>query len=81
VGATGRSILFNGTSNQTVSGAGNFTFGTNFRNIEVNTGSTVTLQRGINLSNAASTFIVNTTGTLQMAANIINGTGIFQLNS
>jgi len=80
-GGTGRSILFNGTSNQTISGSGNFTFGTNFRNVEVNAGSTVTLQRGINLSNPNNTFIVNTNGTLQMNTNVVSGNGSFQLIS
>jgi len=80
-GGTNRSIFFNGTANQTISGGGNFTFGTNFRNLEVNAGSTVTLQRGIILSNVNNTFIVNTNSTLQMSTYIISGNGSFQLIS
>ncbi|MFI5131588.1 MAG: hypothetical protein ACHQFX_16420, partial [Chitinophagales bacterium] len=78
-GVTGRSIIFNGTSNQVISGLGNFTFGANFRNIEVNPAATVTLQRGIILSNIGNTFIINPSGTLQMAAYVISGAGSFQL--
>ena len=79
MGATGRSIIFNGTSNQVISGLGNFTFNANFRNIEVNPAATVTLQRGIILSNPGNTFIINASGTLQMAAYVISGAGSFQL--
>ena len=79
--ATGRSILFNGTSAQSISGTGNFTFGSNFRNIEVSAGSTINLQRGINLTNAGNLFLVNSNSTLQTGSNVINGIGTFRLNS
>ncbi|MEI9911667.1 MAG: T9SS type A sorting domain-containing protein [Bacteroidota bacterium] len=74
-------LNFNGTSNQTITGSGNFTFGANFRNIQVLAVARVTLQRGITLSNVAHNFIVNNGGTLQMAENVIGGTGRFQLLS
>src|SRR6185295_16441621 len=81
VGATNRSIIFNGTSSQNVSGAGIFGFGINFRNIEVTLASAVTLQRGINLSNTGNSFIVDPGGVLQLGTNVISGAGSFQLLS
>jgi hypothetical protein len=72
-----RQIVFNGTSNQTISGLGNFTLNANFDDIEINPGATVTLQRGITLANATSDFNVNNGATLQMGQYVVGGTGRF----
>lgn len=76
-GTTRRSILLEGTTYQTISGTGNFTFNSNFRNIEVNTHAHVVLQRNINLSNATHQFILNTGGVLQTGIQTIEGNGAF----
>ena len=75
-GVTGRSFIFNGSA-QVLSGAGTYTTGANFRNIEVATGTTLFLQHGIALSNAVNGFIVNTGAALYMNTFAISGTGSF----
>ena len=78
-GTGSRSIIFNGTSNQIISGSGPLTFGANFKNIQVNPYAFVTLQRNIILgSNLSDSFIVNSKASLQFVAeNLIAGTGTF----
>jgi hypothetical protein len=81
IGTTNRSILFNGSGNQIISGAGNLTTGGNFRNFEVLGNSTVTLQRDISILSTNTAFIVNTNAKLYAGTSIITGIGIFQLNT
>ena len=78
-GATNRSIFFNGTVNQNISGAGTFTLGANFRNMEVLANAKVFLQRNINLPVTAA-FIINTDGSLYTGTNTLTGTGGFVQN-
>lgn len=78
-GAVNRSISFVG-ANQIISGTGNLILGANFRNLEINGGSTLTLNRNIALSNPNQGFIVDSAGSLLMNSAFISGLGKFQLN-
>ena len=77
-GITERSLIFSGT-NQYFTGNGNFTQGNNFRNVKVNTGSTLTLLRNVTLTNAVDSFIVDTAAILRMGNFILYGGGKFIL--
>lgn len=82
VGPTKRSFLFNGTSNQIISGSGTLTLGADFRNIEVTAGATVFLNKSISLPNAGNSVVINADGNLQTnTSNIISGVGTFTQNS
>ena len=57
-GGTGRSIFFAGTNN-IIKGNGNLSLNSNFRNMEVFSGSICTLERSVNLPQAGHTFLLN----------------------
>ena len=76
-GSTTRSIIFNGIINQDVSGNGFLSFSSNFRNVEVSNGSTVTLLRNVIIPFATNMFIVHTNSILQMGVNAVAGSGNF----
>ncbi|MBK7884424.1 MAG: T9SS type A sorting domain-containing protein [Chitinophagaceae bacterium] len=80
VGVINRTIFFNGTTEQNISGAGTFTLGANFRNIEILANAKVFLQRDINLPETA-TFIINTDGSLYTGTNMLTGAGNFIQNT
>ncbi|MBL0356955.1 MAG: T9SS type A sorting domain-containing protein [Chitinophagaceae bacterium] len=70
-------LLLNG-STQTIYGGGSFTLN-NGQSVEVAVGTTVNLLRGITVTGATTSFIVK--GTLNTRANLVSGTGIFNLVS
>jgi hypothetical protein len=75
-GGTGRSIFFTGTNN-IIKGNGNLSLNTNFRNMEVFSGSICTLERSLNLPQTGHTFLLNSGALLHTGNNLISGNGIF----
>lgn len=71
-----RGIVFNGTTNQTISGSGSFTFGVDFNSIKINKNSIVTMARNITI-NSGDSLIVDTSATLNMGTNVVSGAGKF----
>ncbi len=78
-GVINRSLLFNGTGNQIISGTGNISPGSNFRNMEVGNSATVVLQRNLAMTNPGNNFQVNANGNLQTGVTVIGGNGSFVL--
>ena len=75
-GGTGRSIFFAGTNN-IIKGNGNLSMNTNFRNMEVFSGSVCTLERSVNLPQTGHTFLLNSGALLHTGINFISGNGNF----
>ena len=72
-----RSLIFNGSLNQNISGSGVFSQGINFRNLIVGRGAMVTLLRSLSVNNAADSIIIDTFSTIRMGTYIISGLSKF----
>ncbi len=77
-GTVDRSLVFNGSSNQNISGSGAFTQGNNFRNLEINRGAIVTLLRNLDISNTADSILIDTAATFRMGQYVIDGASNFR---
>ncbi len=77
-GVTQRSLIFYGQPS-VLSGTGNITMTEDFRNIEINSGATLTLQRNLTLGTINNSLIINSLARLRMGAYVIDGDGVFNM--